>query len=419
MTRRFLFAVFALSAGLTVHAADWPQFRGPNRDDVSTEKGLLTAWPEKGPPLVFEAKGLGGGYSTVSIVGDRIYTLGNKEKTTAGKENKQRVTFVQALDRDTGKIVWSSELGPQGGNLGCTPTVEGGHVYALGQGGDLVCFDAKDGSRVWARNLMKDFGGQVGGWHYCESPLVDGDKVIITPGGAKATMVALNKKTGETIWQCPIALKHPVAGYSSVVIARIGGVKLYVQTTDGGIIGVRDDGKLQWTNERFSHNTANIPTPIVLGDQLFCSVGYGKGAVMLKLKADKDTVSAEEVYYKRELTNKHGGVVCVGDYLYGDTDDSGRPFCADVKTGKVMWKRERQGAGEKSVSVTYADGHLYFHYENGVVALVKASPDKYEEVGSFHVPKTNGPSWAHPVIAGGRLFLREGDALFCYDVRAK
>jgi outer membrane protein assembly factor BamB len=391
-------------------AADWPQFRGPDRDNVSKETGLLKSWPQDGPPLEWEAKGLGGGYSSVSVAGNRIYTLGNKGDKS----------FVVALERDGGKVAWTGEVGRSGGNLGCTPTVDGDHVYALGQEGDLVCLEVKDGTRVWHRNLLKEFGGSYGGWRYCESPLVDGDHVIVTPGGKDATIVALDKKSGETVWKCPVPTKHHEAGYSSVVIATVGGVKQYVQLFNGGLVGVGTDGRVLWTYEKLGPNTANIPTPVVLKDEVLAVAGYGKGGALLKLKADGEKVSAEEVYFKGALTNKHGGIVVVGDYVYGDTDDQGQPYCIEVKTGKVKWKRERrQGKGEGSASVTYADGRLYFHYENGVVALVEASPEGYKEVGSFAVPKKEGNAWAHPVVVGGRLYLREGDRLYCYDVREK
>jgi outer membrane protein assembly factor BamB len=411
MSCRFPLALLAASLllGAAGGADDWPQFRGPKRDGLSVETGLLKTWPKGGPPLAWQAKGLGGGYSSLSVAGDRIYTLGNKGKTSQ----------LIALERDGGKVLWTADVGPEGGSLGCTPTVDGDRIYALGQAGDLVCIDAT-GKRLWHHNLMKEFGGVCGDWRYCESPLVDGDRVIVTPGGKNATMVALDKKSGETLWKCAIPAKHTEAGYSSVVVANVGGVKQYVQLINGGLVGVAEDGRFLWKYEKLGPNTANIPTPIVLGDQVFSSAGYGKGAALLKLEADGKDVTAREVYFKRELTNKHGGVIQVGDHVYGDTDDQGRPFCAEIKTGKVLWKRgDRQGSGGGSAAVTYADGRLYFHYDDGTVSLVKASPERYEEVGSFHVPKTSGPCWAHPVVCGGRLYLREGDLLFCYDVREK
>lgn len=408
MALRYLLALLPLTFTLPLAAADWPQFRGPNRDGVSKETGLLKSWPDAGPPLEWTAKGLGPGYSSVSIAGDRIYTLGNKGDKTR----------IVALDRDSGKIVWAADIGKAGGSLGCTPTVDGDRIYALGQQGDLVCVD-KDGKPVWHHNLVKEFGGEFGGWRYCESPLIDGERLIVTPGGKVATMLALNKSTGEVLWKCPIPAKSAQAGYSSVVITNVGGVKHYVQLFNGGLVGVSTDGKVLWQYEKVARNTANVPTPIVFGEFVFSSIGYGRGAGLVKLTASGPDVKAEEVYFQRELTNKHGGVIKVGDYVFGDTDDEGHPFCAEVKTGKVRWKRKNEGSGRDSVSVTAADGRLYLHYQNGWVVLAKADPAKYDEISAFRVPKTNGASWAHPVVCGGRLYLREGDFLYCYDIRAK
>ncbi len=409
MPHRLLTAAVTLALTFTLTAADWPQFRGPARDGVAKEKGLLQSWPDGGPPLAWTAKGLGGGYSSVSVSGDRVYTLGNK-----GKES-----HVVAVSRADGKVLWTSPVGPAGGSLGCTPTVDGGRVYALGQFGDLVCIDA-DGKKVWGRNLEKEFGGQKGGWNYCESPLVDGDRVIVTPGGPEATMVALDKATGKEVWRCPIKTRHSEAGYSSVVVATVGGIRHYVQLFNGGLVGVSLDGRVLWTFEKLGGNTANVPTPIVMGDHIFSSIGYGRGASLLHLTAADGRITVREVYYARELTNKHGGVIQVGDYVYGDTDDSGRPYCAEVKTGKVIWKRQAEdGTGRGSASVTFADGRLYFHYDNGTVALVDPSPGGYREVGSFTPPRRGGSLWAHPVVCDGRLYVRDGESLHCYDVRAK
>lgn len=406
MSRLLLIVTVSLFAALPALAGDWPQFRGPNRDDRSSETGLLQAWPKEGPKQIWRVKGLGHGFSTVSVVGDRIYTLGNKDN----------VSKIFALDRKDGKTLWTADVGEAGGNLGCTPTVDGDRIYALGQKGDLVCVKTADGSRLWNRNVQKDFEGARGGWDYCESPLVDGDRLLVTPGGKEATMVALNKLTGDTVWKCAIPLKSTTAGYSSIVIANVGGVKQYVQLLDGGVAGVSVDGKPLWKYEKLGPNTANIPTPVVLNDQIFATAGYGKGGALIKLTASGGDVKAEEVYYKNDLKNKHGGVVVVGDYVYGDTDDSGRPYCAEVKNGNVKWRRDHEGDGHGSASVTFADGRLYFEYENGVIALVEPTPDGYKEAGSFKV-ETDGPAWAHPVVSDGRLYLREGDSLYTFDVR--
>ena len=411
--RAFVTLMLLAVTGAALRAADaeWPQFRGPNRDAHSPDTGLLKEWPKDGPPLVWKATDIGTGYSSVAVTGGRLYTMGNKGDST----------FVVAVDLDSGKVVWSQKVGKAGGDLGCTPTVDGDRVYALGQGGDLVCLAADTGEVQWRKNLQKDFGGQCGSWHYTESPLIDGDQLACTPGGNDATMVALNKKTGEVIWKCPVPIPgdhQREAGYSSIVVAEVGGIRQYVQLMAGGVIGVAaKDGKLLWKYEKLGHNTANIPTPIVLGDRVFCSAGYGKGGALLQLVPTDDSVTVKELYFNPQLTNKHGGLVVVGDYVYGDRDDSGRPFCAEVKTGKVVWKKEAGAAGQGSASVAYADGRLYFRYENGITALVEASPDGYEEISAFAIPKHEGPSWAHPVVAGGRLYLREAGTVYCYNVK--
>jgi outer membrane protein assembly factor BamB len=398
--------VLALSAS----AADWPQFRGPNRDDVSKETGLLKEWPKDGPKLDWKGTGVGGGYSSLAVAGDNVYTLGNQRDKTR----------LYVLNRKTGKVLWSVEVGSAGGNLGCTPTADGSLVYTITQAGDLACVDTKEKKVIWSKNFGKDFDGKSGGWRYCESPLIDGDKLICTPGGKNAIMAAFNKKTGKLIWKSPSPFSDPTAGYSSPVISMACGVRQYVQLAAGGTLGVSaKDGKVLWTYPKFGGNTANIPTPIILGDKVLTITGYGRGGALLELSSDgKGGVKAKPVYYKSELTNKHGGVVVVGDYMYADSDDSGRPFCAEVKTGKVVWKQKRDGGG--SAAVTYADGHLYFLHQNGNLALVKATPDEYQEVSRFKVPGIGDPAWAHPVVAGGKLYLRGNNGtVFCYDVKAK
>jgi outer membrane protein assembly factor BamB len=389
---------------------DWPGFRGPKRDGLSPDTGLLTEWPEKGPPLVWKATGVGSGYSSVAVAGDRVYTLGNKGKST----------HLVAIGRGDGKVIWSTNVGAEGGNLGCTPTVDGDRIYTIGQQGDLACVSA-DGEIKWRKHFKKDYGGSHGGWKYCESPLVDGDWLVCTPGGKGAVMVALDKMTGEEIWKCDAPLSTPQAGYSSIVITEVGGVRMYVQLTAAGIIGVETKtGKFLWKYEKLGNNTANIPTPIIVDrEHVFVSAGYGKGGALLKLSVEDGKVTAREVYYNNKLRNKHGGHVLVDGLVFGDEDDRGSPVCADVHTGKVLWQRRSRGAGSGSAAVTYADGHLYFRYQNGVMTLVKAGRNGYEEVSTFKIPGGGGPSWAHPVVIGGRLYLRESDFVLCYDVTKK
>jgi outer membrane protein assembly factor BamB len=394
-------------------AADWPQFRGPNRTDVSDEKNLLKEWPSGGPTAVWSAIGYGEGFSSIAVVGDRIYSMGDQGDAAV----------LTASNRSNGKPVWSAPVGTPGGNYKgtrCTPTVDSGRVYGLGQFGDFVCCDATTGKELWRKNLEKDFGGRHGGWEYTESPLVDGDRLICTPGGNSATMVALNKLTGEVIWK-GIVPGGDTAGYSSLVIAEAAGMRQYVQLMANGLVGFSAaDGKLLWRygdkGDRFGGNTANIPTPIVHGEYIFAAAGYGRGGGLIKLVGTAGGVDAQEVYFNHELQNKHGGVVLVGDYLYGDRDDGGFPWCAEWKSGRIRWKKDKRTEAGGSASVTYADGHLYFLYDNGVMTLVKASPEAYQEVGAFKIPNARPPCWSHPVVVGGKLYIRNQDTLWCYDV---
>lgn len=396
---------------------DWPQFRGPNRDGISPSKGLLKEWPKDGPTVLWKSEPIGIGYSSLSLVGDRIYTMGDDKDSS----------YVFALERSTGKKLWSTKVGKSGGNYSgtrCTPTVDGDRVYAIGQFGDLVCLKSDSGQEVWRKNFNKDFKGKSGGWNYTESPLIDGDKLVCTPGGEKAgAIVALNKNTGEMIWQSDFG---ETAGYSSMVITEAGGVRQYIQLLSQGVAGVSaKDGKVLWRygkeDKHFAGNTANIPTPIVLGDNVYCAAGYGRGAGLLKLTSEGGDVKVEEVYFKKELSNKHGGVIVVGDYAYCDREDGGGPECIEWKTGKVMWKKEGRVQGSGSASLTYADGLLYIHFANGYVALADADPKlkQYTEKSSFKIPNSDKESWSHPVVVDGKLYVRDKEVLWCYDVTAK
>jgi outer membrane protein assembly factor BamB len=399
-------------AAAVAASGDWPQFRGPKRDGVSDETGMLTEWPKDGPKLVWKATGLGEGFSTVAVAGNRVFTMGD-----AGGSCQ-----VFAIDRARGTKLWATPIGKTGGSYAgprCTPTADGERVYALGQHGDLVCLDAAKGTVRWKKNMQSDFGGRPGGWSYTESPLIDGERLICTPGGKGATMVALDKTSGKVVWKASVP-GDPAAGYSSAVIAEVGGVRHYVQLTADMVIGVAaKDGKLLWQygKDHFGGNTANIPSPVVNGDEVFCVAGYGRGGGLVKLTAEGGKVSAKEVYFKRELNNKHGGVVRVGDYLYGDRDDSGFPYCAAWSDGSVKWPKRERTKGSGSAAITAADGYLYVRYNNGWVALVEATPDGYREKSTFKIPDSSSNSWPHPVVAGGRLYLREKDSLWVYDVK--
>ena len=398
---------------------DWPSWRGPNRDAVSEETGLLESWPDSGPPLAWRIDGLGKGYSSVAIADGRIFTLGQR----------QRQTYLIALDLRDGSELWAAPLGS--GSPNCTPTVDGDYVYALGREGDLLCAEAGTGRPVWRLNFRKDFGGKMmSGWGYSESPLVDGDRLICTPGAQDAAIAALDKRTGKTIWKARLPRDlgdkgKDGAGYSSVVISQGGGVKQYVQLTGRGVISVAaDDGRFLWSYNRIANGTANIPTPIVTGDYVFCSTGYGDGGTaLLRLSRSGRAVSAEELYYHpaRTLQNHHGGMVLVGDHVYfGHGHNNGFPVCVELKSGDIVWGgriRGADGEGTGSAAIVYADGHLYFRYQNGVMALVEANPERYVLKGAFELASRNGESWPHPVIHDGKLYLRDQQTLLCYDVR--
>lgn len=408
------------SAAKHAAGADWPQWRGALRDGISSDSGLLDEWPEGGPPSLWKANGLGRGFSSISIADGRIFTMGDRD---AGE-------FVIALNVADGKELWSQRISdvwePQGyAGPRCTPTVDGKRIYVLGPHGDLVCLQAESGKEVWHRNMKADFGGRMhSGWGYSESPLVDGDKLICTPGGPDAAIVALDKKTGSEIWRSTIPSLGDNGGdgaaYSSIVIGNGGGVRQYVQLMGRGVVGVATkDGKFLWGYNRVANRTANIPTPLVHGDYVFCSSGYQAGAVLLKLHAADDGIKADEVYFLegKEFQNHHGGMIMVGDAVYcGHGHNAGAPTCLEWKTGKTLWRHNR-GPGTGSAAVAYADGNLYFRFQNGVMALVGATPQGYEEKGQFKIPAVEQPSWPHPVIAGGKLYLREQDALLCYDVK--
>lgn len=388
----------------------WPQWQGPRRDNVSTETGLLKQWPPGGPPLLWKGHGIGGGFSTVSVANDKIYTMGDLEDGC----------YLLALDLD-GKVLWKTKVGNTGGGAGypgprCEPAVSGDSVVCLGQFGDLVCADANSGSPRWHKNMKSDFNGKMmSGWGYAESPLIDGNAVICTPGGSDGTMIALDLKSGAPLWRCKAITDN--ASYSSVVPATIAGRKQYIQLTDKSVFGVAaKDGKLLWRADR-AGKTAVIPTPIVKGDEVFVTSGYNAGCNLFKITGTGDKLEAREIYANRNMSDHHGGVVLVGDYLYG-SKDPGLLTCLDFQTGQIKWKDRGPGKG----ATIYADGKLYCREENsGQMFLVDATPDGYHLVSSFDQPDRDKKykAWPHPVIANGRLYLRDQDLLLCYDLRQK
>jgi outer membrane protein assembly factor BamB len=412
--------IVAAALAVPASAGDWPGWRGPNRDGVSPEKGLQLQWGPQGPPLAWKASGVGSGFSSVAVAGDRIYTMGDKD----GAQH------VFALKRDGGAIVWTARVGAplvdSRGGARSTPIVDGDRVYALGSGGDLVCLEAGTGAPVWSKNLERDYGGQMmSRWMWSESPLVDGERLVFTPGAREAALVAVDKKTGRDVWRAPIPDLGPAgkdgAGYSSIVISSGAGVKQYVQLLGRGLVGVRaSDGKYLWGYNRVANGVANVSTPIVRANWVFASTGYQTGSALLELRPSGDGVAAHELYFldSKTLQNHHGGFVLVGNHVYaGHGHNKGFPICVDFVSGKVAWGGDVRNAGTGSAAVMYADGRLYFRYENGVVVLIEASPAGYAEKGSFTIPDVRDPSWAHLAIADGRLYVREQDTVYCYDVR--
>ncbi len=394
-------------------APEWSRWRGPSLNDISAETGLLKDWPAGGPPLTWKVNGIGMGYSGISIVGDRLYTAGDKGDSS----------FVMALSATDGKTIWEAKLG-KAGPVGdpkfegprSTPAVDGDLLYVIGQWGELVCLETAGGKEVWRKDLGQDFGGVCPAWGFSESPLVDGDQLVCTPGGKDGAVVALNKKTGALIWRSKEFTDSP--HYSSLIVEEIGGVRQYIQLTEQSVAGVAAvDGKLLWRAPR-KGRVAVIPSPVYKDGLLYVTSGYGVGCNLFKITAAAGKFSAEQVYENKAMANHHGGVIEYGGYIYGHSDSKGW-VCQDMKTGEVKWaEKEKLGKG----SIFCADGRFYLRQEDkkGTVVLIEISPEGFKEHGRFDQPeRTSKNSWVHPVVAGGKLYLRDQDLLLCYNVKAQ
>ena len=414
-TRSVLLAVIAVLTTGVAWGDDWPQWRGPQRDGTSKETGLLQEWKPEGPALLWHVKDVGEGYSTPSVVGNRLYLLASR-----GLNDE----FVVARDTTSGAVVWTQRIGKVGNpnqrpsypGARSTPTVEGDVLYALGSDGDLVCLDTAKGNIRWQKNLRNDFAGKPGEWAYSESPLVDGDVIVCTPGGAEATIVALNKKSGDVIWKSAVE-GGDAAGYASPIVVEANGVKQYVNMLAKGLIGVdASTGAFLWRYDRTAKGSpANMATPVARDGHVY-SAAPRTGGALVKLVKDGTAFKAQEVYFDNKLPTAIGGAVLIGDQIYGTSQVM---ICADFMTGKVRWTNRGIGTG----SVCFADGRLYVHGENGEVALVEATPDEYREHGRFTPPEQpgrgNSKAWAYPVVADGRLYIRDWTSLWCFDVRSK
>ena len=394
-----------LAVATAATALDWPQWRGPNRDGISAETALLTSWPDGGPPLLWRTTGLGAGFASFSVADGKVFTQGQSE----GRQ------FLIALDEESGEILWRAPNGDtfngrRGGGPRGTPTLDDYRVYALGSNGDLLCARASDGERLWSTNLLKRFGARNIKWGISESPLIDGNQVVVNPGGRDASVVALDKNNGNTLWKSP----GDRAGYSSPVVAEIGGVRHYIVLTGGGAVGVRaSNGEVLWRYGRIANSTANVATPIVRDNHVFLSTDYGTGCALLRLEPDGEGIRADEVYFHRDMKNHYGTSVLLGDYLYGF---SSRILTAmNFLTGEVQWRDRGVGKGQ----IVTAEGLLYILSDDGVVGLVGADPQAYREISRFSIDHGQYRTWTLPVVANGKLFLRDQDTLSCYNIKAE
>jgi len=388
------------AAGQLAKAAPsgWPTWRGPNRDGKSPDKGLLKSWPADGPKRLWSVSGIGKGYSSVSAGGGLVYTTGHKSGAL----------LMTAVDAN-GKAKWSrsvaSAFGGRPGGSRATPTYDKGNLYIEAGKGLVGCYNAKSGRRIWTRSLS-EFGGRVPGWGFSESVLIVGKLAVISPGG-RSFMVALNKASGKTVWRSG---GFGSAHYSSPIYVMHGRVPMIINGAREGLIGVHArTGRILWTKRFASGNTANCPTPAYSKGYVFWSVGYGKGAICVKLSASG--TKAAEAWRTRDMVCHHGGFMILDGYIYGN--HSGGWTCLKLTSGEKQWYERGVGKG----SICYADGMLYLFGEGGGKAgLAECSPKGMELTGSFSV-SGSGPSWAHPVVTGGRLYLRYADNLYCFDVR--
>jgi len=385
---------------------EWSQWRGPSRDGISEETGLLQEWPKSGPPLAWRSNGVGNGYSSFSTSGGRLYTLGAR----AGVE------YVIALDRATGKKVWETQNGrrfenDRGDGPRSTPTVEGDRLYVLGGNGDLTCLEHATGKKIWSVNIVQRFGGVNPYWGYSESPLILGDRILVNTGGRGAGIAAVSTADGSTLWR----QHNDGAGYSSPMLMRTGSLNQVIFFTEDRALAVDPrDGRLLWSYNKANNGTANIATPIVRGTRVFVSSDYGTGGALLDVRAAGNLATANEVYFTRDMRNHHASSVLVGDHLYGFSSSILTSLAFD--TGKPAWRDRSVGKG----SLIFADGRLYLYSEDSVVGLAEASPAGYREHGRFTLAQQSGlPTWSHPIIAGGLLIIRDQDNVFAYNVKSR
>lgn len=389
--------------------ASWPQFHGPRRDNVSDETGLLKKWPPGGPKLRWTANGLGFGYSSVSVADGRIFTAGNIDDNTV----------VTALDL-AGRTLWQMPngrawKGEYPGTRG-TPTIDGARVYHEGPHGGVAGFDAETGEKMWSVNILEKFQSKNIRWALSESLLIDGDRVICCPGGPVTCVVALNKKTGDVVWQSPSA--DDWAGYASPILVERQGLRMIITLTSRAVVGVNaDTGELLWKEKYVSLFDENVLCPVYDNGEIFVSC-LKAGSVKWRINIDGKKASLQEVWRSNEMDNHHGGAVLVDGHVYGSSCiyNHQKWICLDWKTGEKKYAARGVGKG----SLTSAEGLLYTLSERRVMGLVRATPAGHQVVSQFTIPSGGrGASWAHPVVCGGRLYIRYDQYLYAYDVRAE
>lgn len=386
-------------------SGEWNQWRGPDRDGKSPESGLLAEWPDGGPKLLWQVDSLGAGYSSLAVANGRLFTQGLED----GEQ------FLAALDARTGETIWRTTHGKpysnrRGDGPRGTPTVDGDRVYALGGDGNLLCANASTGARIWQKNLLRVYGGRNIRWGISESPLIDGDRVVVNAGGRGASIVALDKMTGAEMWKS----QSDEAGYSSVMVAVVDGVRHYVVFTGEGAVGVlAKNGELLWRYSPVSNSTANVATPIVRDNLVFLSSAYGTGCALLRLESNGGIIEASEVYFSRNMMNHYSSSVLIDGYLYGY---SSRILAAmHFETGEINWRNRSVGKGQ----IIYADGRLYILGEDGVVGLVDPDPTAYKEISRFEIEHGDDATWTLPAISNGTLYLRDQDRLYAFDIKAR
>ena len=401
---------------VNLQGQDWSQWRGANRDGISKEKGLNLNWSEKKPPLLWTFNRAGAGYSAPTIVGKTLYCQGASDEAD----------FAFALDTETGNLKWKQKLGDlfvqdRGDGPRGSVTIDGDMLYLIRGGGQLHCLSAKDGKMIWQKDLKEDFGGNImSQWGYSESPLVDGNLVICTPGSDKGTMIAFDKKTGETVW----VTKEwtDACGYSSPIVAEIEGVKQYIQQASKGVAGVSaKDGKVLWKVDIEGYRTAIIPTPICVDNMVYITNGYNAGCNLLKISKEGEKFKVEKIYSNKNMMNHHGGVVLVNGNIYGYTDPSGW-VCQDFQSGEIIWNHGSKEVGKGAV-LAIENKLLCLDETTGLLSVISATPDGWKEFGNIEIPKRSelitmdNKVWTHPVVANGKLYVRDHDLLFCFDFK--